>query len=121
MKPYQRALSLLLLCSLLFLLVSCGSLCDRAEKKLTKEGYTVLRYGEGSQNPLAATDEDVITLLKANKGGVWLYVYEFCDEETALAFYGVWKDKYSRSPNMVAAIDGRTVYRGMREAYEVLK
>lgn len=121
MKRFVRPLSLLLLFSLLLLLVSCGTGADRAERRLTKEGYTVLRYGEGSQNPLSATDKDVRTLLKANRGGTWLNVYEFYDEATAAAFCDVWRNKYKTSPNMACERDGTTVFRGMREAYEVVK
>ena len=120
MKPLLRPLSFLLLFSLLFLLVSCGTATDRAEKKLLKEGYTVLRYGEGSPNPLTETDEDVKTLLKANRKGVWLNVYEFYDEKKADSFCALWQEKYKESLNMSCERDGCTVFRGMREAYELL-
>ncbi len=120
MKTLIRPLSFLLLFSLLFLLVSCGTAIDRAEKKLLKEGYTVLRYGEGSPNPLTETHKDVKTLLKANRKGVWLHVYEFYDEKKASAFCDLLQEESEGAGNMSCERDGCTVFHGMREAYELL-
>ena len=122
MKNAKRALSLLLLLSLALCLVSCDAPIDRAERILREEGFTVTRYGEGAEgSSLSSVHEDLTSRLTATRDGEWLHIYVFHDEEKAIAFYGVYAEKYKALPNMAAAIDGCTVYEGLDSVYRLLK
>ena len=65
MKRTIRFLSLFLLLSLLFSLVSCGTGADRAEKKLSNEGFVAT-----APAAVVEGERQKLTKLKENRQGV---------------------------------------------------
>ena len=123
MKTLRFILCMLLLAALLLSLVSCKSRVDKIEKKLTKEGFTITRYGQGAANAsleLSVAD-GVITELRATRESEWLKVKEFVEEDTAELYCNAWKDAYELAPNMIAVREGTVVFYGVRSVYELIE
>ena len=123
MKALRIILSLLLISVLLFSLVSCRSQVDKVERKLTKEGFTITRYGEGAPTPSLeiSVADGVVTELRASRVSEWLVVKEFEDPEVAAAYSRAWEDAYELAPNMISKCEDTVVYYGMRSVYELIK
>lgn len=114
MKASVRLLSLLLLFSLLFSLLSCASTIERAARILEKEGFTVTYREENLHAHLSAT-------LKATRPGEWLDIYVFKEKENAEAMYQSMLSSYEHLPNMVAVLEDTTVIHGHRTAYLLIE
>lgn len=124
MKRLVYCVSLLLLTSILLVcMTSCTNL-DKAEKRLTEAGYTVMRAGEGAPEDMVdKVDEDVEANLKATAGpnGEWVTVIRFKDEEIAKKFYDLQAKAYAEKYFMTVLRDGRTVIYGWTEGVKLAK
>lgn len=87
---------------------------ERANRILTKEGFTV----DYRETELHA---DLTARLKATRSGEWLDIYVYKDLETAEAIYHTMLESYEYLPNMIAVLDGTTVIHGHRTAYLLIE
>ena len=123
-KRMIRAISCLLLAVTCICLLSACVNFDRAEESLREAGYTVVRYGEGAPEHLVdAVDENVKSSLIATGGpnGEQITIIRFKDKDLAKQYESLQKKAYETSYFYTVARDGKTVYVGWTNAYDIVK
>lgn len=118
--------ALVLLAALIVTLVLLlsGVNFDRAERRLRKEGYTVVRYGKGAPEHLQdAADRDVEASLVATGGpnGEKITLIRFKDRGLAKDFERLEKKANEENYFFTVVREGRTVIFGWTNAYEVIE